>query len=246
MALSNPIAYLDLVLVFTIWLATFFIIHENYRKAFTWLSACLFSIKIGLDQVNLPLLEGVFSQMLWVASLLLIIVFQPELRRMFERLRHIRNWLPFLFSHTPKTPTAKKALISAIKTLSEKKIGALIVIKNNSDLTEYTETGIKLDAFISPELILSIFQPQSPLHDGACIIEQNRLSYASCLLPLTEMQVPDNRLGTRHRAGLGLSDISDATILIVSQESGQISLAESGNLTTHLSSNSLEELLFSF
>ncbi len=244
---NNSISYhqiVDLALVFCIWFAALLLIHKNYRKAFFLLSSLILTLFFLLNWLNLPLLEGVANQAFWVSFILLMIVFQPELRRMFERIRHLQDFLPFLFEKPSKSPSTIKALLSCVSQLAESQTGALIVLENRSNLDEYADSGIKIDAKISTELLVSLFKSKGSLHDGAILINHQRLTYAGCLLPLTEMEVTDRRLGTRHRAALGLSEISDAVIIIVSGENGTISLAEAGKLTRFLNTQALETRLF--
>jgi diadenylate cyclase len=128
---------------------------------------------------------------------------------------------------------------------SENQIGALIVLERTTGLSEYMESGVRLDSMISTDLLISIFSPKSPLHDGAVIVQGERIASASCLLPLSESRLLDKRLGTRHRAAVGISELSDALTVVVSEKTGTISLAENGFLTRFLTKDQLEEKLFS-
>ena len=138
----------DLALVFCIWFAALLLIHKNYRKAFFLLSTFTLAFFYLLNWLNLPLLEGVANQAFWVSFILLMIVFQPELRRMFERIRHLQDFLPFLFEKRSKNPSTIKALLSCVSQLSESQTGALIVLENKSNLDEYADSGINIDAKI--------------------------------------------------------------------------------------------------
>ena len=129
------------------------------------------------------------------------------------------------------------------KSLSEKKIGALIVIEKTTKIMDIVRTGITLDSLVSAELLNNIFYPKAPLHDGAVIISKNRVVAASCFLPLSQNDSLDSALGTRHRAGIGISETSDCVVVIVSEETGKISLACDGSLTRNLSHQMLEEAL---
>jgi diadenylate cyclase len=166
-------------------------------------------------------------QKFWVAGILVVaIVFQPEIRAALAQLggEPMARWvLPNRFDFVNE-------IIAALRDCSEKRIGALIVLEQDVGLKNYAATGTKINADISTELILSLLHPRSPLHDGAVIISGNQLTAAGCVLPLTDDPHFAKLLGTRHRAAVGLSESSDALVLVVSEETGQISLARSGRL----------------
>ena len=134
-------------------------------------------------------------------------------------------------------------LLKAIPVLVKKKIGALIVLERKTGLKEFIETGIKIEGIVTAELLINIFMPRSPLHDGAVIIRGAIMSAAGCFLPLTENPNLSKELGTRHRAGLGITEVSDAVVIIVSEETGVISLAHDGKLTRYLDEKTLRSTL---
>ena len=175
---------------------------------------------------------------------IIIIVFQPELRRTLEHLGRERIFLRLGMAAGGRGALVVGNIIKAIEQLSESKIGALIVIERSTGLTEFLESGVKLDAEISSELLVSVFSPKNPLHDGAVIIQGERIASAGCLLPLSDTKLLDRRLGTRHRAAVGMSEQTDALIFIVSEKTGIISMAENGYLSRHISKEILEEKLF--
>ena len=177
--------------------------------------------------------------------LIAIIVFQPELRRFLERVGTGKLFGYGLAQRDSKSTAIIKQLLKSVESLSKEKIGALIVIEAGTNLNEYIESGISLRAIISSELIRSLFWPKTPTHDGAIIIRDNKIEAAGCLLPLSDTPLQDRRLGTRHRAALALSQLTDAVVIVVSEESGTISLAENGNLTRFLNREALETRLFS-
>ncbi|GAV25679.1 membrane protein [Carboxydothermus islandicus] len=194
---------------------------------------------LGLNTVS-----WLLKQSMTFLAVALPIVFQPELRRALEQLGR-----GSLFK-TTLTETDEKQLrhnieilTNAALKLSEQKIGALIVMERNTGLNEYIETGVRLDAELSAELLINIFIPKSPLHDGAVIIRHGRIAAAACFLPLSSNELSLKNLGTRHRAGLGLSEETDAVILIVSEETGVISLAVEGKLYRYLSREELQRKL---
>lgn len=178
-----------------------------------------------------------------VVLLLFIIIFQPEIRRFLECLGSGRMFLPLMTANHDSTVIIKQ-LLQGIDRLSKQKIGGLIVIENGSNLDEYIDSGVALDAAISSELIVSLFWPGNLTHDGAVIIRENKIAAAGCLLPLTNTMISDRRLGTRHRAALGLAEKSDSLVIVVSEETGIISFAENGALIRYLNREALETRLF--
>ncbi len=179
-------------------------------------------------------------EQVWAISLFaLVVIFQPELRRAFQSF----GGRGIFFHRYSKTKTVKK-VIKAISYMAEKQIGALIVFERNIPVVNLSEGCIKLDALVSPELLITIFYPLTPLHDGAVIIRGNRITYASCVLPLAQGVELDSKLGTRHRAALGITQNSDAIAVVVSEETGQISLAVGGKLYRNLTEEELKEILF--
>lgn len=176
----------------------------------------------------------------WVIAF--VIVFQPELRRLLLYL----GQNPFISRFVaPENIEYIENTIDACLDLSEKNFGALIVFGRKAGLRSIIETGVEIQSIVSKELLLSIFNPRSPLHDGAVIIRNDIIVAAKCLLPLSQNTKIDPALGTRHRAGIGLSEQSDALVVIVSEETGKISVAEEGVLTRGLNRSTLRERLMS-
>lgn len=194
----------------------------------------------GLYTVN-----WLFDRFAAIIAIMLVIIFQPELRRMLERFGRGKFLGTLGFTSAPQGSYYVRHIVRAVEQLSEDKTGALIVIERLTGLTEYLESGVRVDALASTELLLSIFNPKSPLHDGAVVIQGERVLAASCLLPISENRLLDKRLGTRHRAAVGIAEISDALAIVVSEKTGIISLAENGYLTRYLTKDLLEEKLFS-
>lgn len=197
--------------------------------------------------LNLILLNWILKYLMTMLVVAIPIVFQPELRSVLERLGRAR-FISDLGSLS-RYNLAKLAneLATAAEILSKQKIGALIVVQRKTGLKEYLSSGINLEAKVSAELLLSIFFPKSPLHDGATIINGDQIIAASCTLPISESLAEHLGLGTRHKAAVSLSEISDAVIIVVSEETGQISLAVNGQLTKIRDSDELKsELLKSF
>lgn len=175
---------------------------------------------------------------IWVLAI--IILFQPELRRALAHVGRnpIFNWL----YPVERTPVLDE-VVEATLTLSAKKIGALIVFERDTPLKDFIEGGTAINGEVSQELITSIFLPYSPLHDGAVVISEKRIAWASCYLHLTLNPQLSKTLGTRHRAAVGLTEETDAIAIVVSEETGNISLAAQGNLTRHLDPSRLKATL---
>ena len=204
----------------------------------------LFMVNFFCNVFQLNLLSWIFEKVMTWTFILLPIVFQPELRRTLEKIGQGR----FLFHERTSLDEAEAdkvvdELVKASKSLSATKTGALMVIERKMGLNDVSDTGIKLDAMITAELIGNIFFVNTPLHDGASIIRGKRIYAAGCLLPLTEKQGLSKELGTRHRAAIGISEQCDALVLVVSEETGIISIAENGKLTRNLDGESLTKML---
>ena len=184
-----------------------------------------------------------------VGIIAIIILFQPELRRALEELGR-KSWLSDMIVRDDDAEKDSKLsektiteLVASAISMSKAKTGALIVLENNVALGEYESTGINVDAVVTRQLLLNIFEKNTPLHDGAVIVRNNRVIAATCYLPLTNRHDLNKDLGTRHRAAIGISEVSDSLTIIVSEENGKISVAQGGNLTTNLDSESLRRQL---
>ncbi|MCK4860209.1 MAG: diadenylate cyclase CdaA [Candidatus Omnitrophica bacterium] len=187
---------------------------------------------------QLNIINWLLTKIFAISIIALLIIFQPELRRGLAHLGRNR-WLRFL-AREEKT---LEEIIKAINLLSQQKIGALIIIAKETGLRNYIEAGISLDADLSKELILSIFNPRSPLHDGGIIVHEGRIASCRCFFPLTDKPRLSKNLGTRHRAAIGLSEESDAICIVVSEETGEISLAIDGKLSSNLENEKLKKNL---
>ncbi|MBU0502611.1 MAG: diadenylate cyclase CdaA [bacterium] len=195
--------------------------------------------------LNLYTINWLVDKFVAIIAVMLVVLFQPELRRTLERFGRGKLLGSLGFAPAPHGSFYVRNIVRAVEQLSEQKIGALILLEKMTGLSEYQESGVRLDAMLSAELLLSIFNPKAPLHDGAVTIQGDRIVSASCLLPLSESRLLDKRLGTRHRAAVGVSELSDALAIVVSEKTGIISLAENGYLTRYLTKDQLEEKLFS-
>lgn len=202
-------------------------------------------IYILSQRLHLVTLDWILERFTPFALVIIAIVFQPEIRRALVALGRSKFFGNTFYSGNDPAFTIKP-IVKATMEMSKNKIGALIVIEKNIGLNEFIETGVKINASLSSDLLLSIFNPASVLHDGAVIIQNDRISAASCLLPLsTSRPKGDNNLGTRHHAAIGISEQTDALVVVVSERIGSISLADDGELTTYLDQESLENKLYS-
>jgi len=209
----------------------------------------IFSAAIIAYVFRLNTVWWILSNTISVGIIAVFVVFQPEFRRALEQLGRGRFFSTFMVFDEQREGEEKissntiEAIVKAIEHLSDNKIGALIVIEKNVKLGEYERTGIKVDAIVTAQLLINIFQQNTPLHDGAVIIKNNRISAATCYLPLTDSLEISKELGTRHRAALGISEVSDAITIVVSEETGIISVTDSGSLTRNIKGEFIRTML---
>ena len=196
------------------------------------------------DFLKLYLLNWLLRNFVTMGLFALIVLFQPELRRGLEQLGR-RNIVSGQFRSLDKENAIEvvKEIVAAVDDFSATRTGALIVFERETTLNDIIETGTIVDARISVRLLGNLFYEGSPLHDGAVIIRGDRIHAASCVLPLTEKKNIGRNLGTRHRAGLGVSEVSDALVIVVSEETGVISVAENGNFRRFMDLKSVEKIL---
>ena len=202
-------------------------------------------IVIVTDALDLYTLNWILNQLMSVGLIAVVILFQPELRRMLDRLGSVK--LRSLLGISSKPMQEMESIINqtvmACEVMSRERVGALIVFAREARLEEYFRTGTQIDGQVSEQLIRNIFFPKASLHDGAIIIRDGRIAAAGCVLPLSDSSRISADLGTRHRAGMGMSEASDAVVVIVSEETGTISVAVGGMLKRHLAPKTLERLL---
>lgn len=201
-------------------------------------------LKIVSGWLGLGTFGWLLNQVITYGVIAGVVVFQPEIRRGLESLGRTANIFSLnLSDDNQKKSSHIKAYEKAFDYMSERKIGALIVIEQSQTLEEYMSTGIKLDADISSELLINIFIPNTPLHDGAVIIQGDKIVVTSAYLPLTESGRISKEFGTRHRAAIGISEVSDAITLIVSEETGAISITQNGEFYSELSRSAFHDFL---
>ena len=197
-------------------------------------------ISFFVETFNMSGMSWIIGNIKTVWIILFVIIFQPELRRLLIHVGQSRVLRSFVKVREKKV---LEAVANAAVELSGKRIGALIVITIDTGIRAITETGISLQAKVSKSLIVSIFSPRSPLHDGAIIITEDLIEAAKCILPLTDNPNIDQSLGTRHQAAWGISEESDAVVVVVSEETGKISFVKGGEMTSGLNQDSLIKLL---
>jgi diadenylate cyclase len=232
---------LDILLV----AALFYVVYRSLRAtvAVQILLGLLILVALSfvVSSINMKALSWIINSVMSIWLLAFIVLFQPELRRLLTEITQTRLFQ--IFTRTGTNQTIEEVL-EAVKELSEKHIGALIIFTRGQNIKVTIETGVPLKAVVSSELLLSIFNPRSPLHDGAVVIEGSTIVAARCILPLSNQRKIDGKnLGTRHRAALGISEQSDVLTLVVSEETGSISLADRGRLILNIPFVTLRETL---
>lgn len=240
----NIINLLDILLVAYLIYRLFLLIKDTravqlIKGLVILLAAAAISRWLGLYTIT-----WILDNIRTVVLVAIPVVFQPELRRALEQIGRGRFFVRSVANlGEEEVRHLVEQIVKAVTALARTKTGALIIIERKTGLKDYIETGIKIDGMVSSEVLSNVFVPNTPLHDGATIIRGDRLVAAGCFLPLTENYNLNKNLGTRHRAALGISEISDALAIIVSEETGVISFAAEGKLTRFLDDKSLTERL---
>lgn len=200
---------------------------------FTWASNLL-----QLNTINYLL-----RNLMQFAFMAFIVIFQPELRRALEKVGRTNFSSLFSQEDNSSAETIASEIAAAAVAMSSRRIGALIVLERNTKIGDIVRTGCEIDSNISSELLINIFIPNTPLHDGAVIIKNNRIAAARCILPLTQNETLSREFGTRHRAALGLSEGSDAAVIVVSEETGKISFTLNGNMSRNYTEDTLKKVI---
>lgn len=246
------IGIIDIIEIFLIsFLVYQFMVWIKYTRAYTLLKGIItvlfFILMAYLFRMNTIL--WFVKNLANVLIIGVIVIFQPELRKVLEQLGQ-KRLVPALFNFdTGKevkerfTDKTVNELVKACFDMAEVKTGALIVLEQDIRLDEYIRTGIKIDAVTTSQLLINIFEHNTPLHDGAVIVRGNRILSATCYLPLSDNMELSKQLGTRHRAGVGISEVSDSVTIIVSEETGYVSVAQNGQLIRHLDNAGLKKIL---
>lgn len=195
--------------------------------------------------LNFTLLHSILTSVMMYGGFALIVVFQPELRRGLEQLGSgkFRRFFGMTKDVESKTKETVYQVVIAATELSKRKIGALIVLERDIKIQDIIATGISINSEVSPQLLVNIFIPNTPLHDGAVVISSNKIAAACCMLPLSNDEDISRELGTRHRAAIGLSSQSDSIVVVVSEETGKISIAKDGTLIADVKEDVLKKIL---
>jgi diadenylate cyclase len=246
------LSVVDILLVTLIFFILLYTLRDT--QALVLLRGVLFLVvllALLTSLVELPAFSWLIQSTLPALLLAIPVIFAPEIRRGLERIGRAGTFLSVGSKATRQDMIDTiKAVVSSTARLSARQHGALIVMQRLDSLEEYNETGVRMNAKITPEILLQIFYPNTPLHDGAAIIGNNRLVAASCVMPLSASGIltrsPERQMGLRHRAALGISEVSDAVAVVVSEETGSISIAHSGRMIRRLDPDRLENILVAF
>jgi len=237
---------IDIIIVAVVFYKVFTLIRETRAEQ---LIKGIFAIFVfekisGEGWLELYTINWILKNTMTVGVIAILIVFQPELRRGLEYIGRSRFFTKsFLEIKGESLSKTVDEIVEACASLSRQRIGALIVLERETGLNEVAETGTIINGLVSSNLLINIFIPNTPLHDGAVIIKEDKIKAAACFLPLTDNMNVSKELGTRHRAALGISERSDSLSIVVSEETGSISIAEKGTLARHLDIKTLRQIL---
>lgn len=236
--------YLDIVVVAFLIYKLLPIFRSTGTARVAWIVVFVLALSWVTKAAGLNTLNFILSQLLTVGLVAIVVLFQPELRRMIDHMSNIKlKELLNIKKNDQEMLQVISQTVMACKSMSRERVGALIVFARNSRLEEYFKTGTLIDGQVTEQLIRNVFFPKAVLHDGAVIVRDGRIAAAGCVLPLSETDRLSADLGTRHRAAVGMSEVSDAVVVVVSEETGAISVAVGGMLKRHLAPQTLERLL---
>lgn len=236
--------YLDIIIVAYLLYRLFPLIRSTSTMRVFKTVVAVLVVSWLTEIMELHTLNYILSQFIQVGLIALVVLFQPELRRMLDHIGSMKLRKIFgLEKQEQEMAPVIRQVVVACEAMSREKVGALIVFARDNRLDEYFKTGTMIDGQVSEQLIRNVFFPKAALHDGAMIIRDGKVAAAACVLPLSSTDRLSADLGTRHRAGVGMSEASDAVVVIVSEETGTISVAVGGMLKRHLAPQTLERLL---
>lgn len=243
-----PFHFIDLLDIVLVAILLYVLYRAVKGTSAPYIMVGIVTIYLGwviVQALNMELLSTILGQIISVGVIALLIVFQPELRRFLLTIglrQKEFNFITRLFTNRKEGDVNTSPVVSACLDMSEEKVGALIVFRRRDDLQFVIESGIMLDANPSASLLKNIFFKNAPLHDGAVVIDNNRIVAAKCILPVTQSNVPKS-YGTRHRAAIGLSEMTDAVVVVVSEETGAISIVKGGKITRKIDAQKFSTLL---
>lgn len=248
----NWLSVLDILLVAGIFFGLLYSLRDTQAMSLLRGMIFLFVLLALLTSlVALPAFSWLISNALPALLLSIPVIFAPEIRRALERIGRAGTFKTAAGkASNARTEQAIQAIVSAAARLSARQHGALIVLQRLESLEPHVEAGVRMDARVTPELLLQVFYPNTPLHDGAAIIANGRLVAAACVMPLSSSGIlnrsPERQMGLRHRAALGISEATDAVAVVVSEETGSISIAHSGRMIRRIDPERLENILMAF
>lgn len=246
---QNPFKLLTLVLELAIvtYILYKFVVYAKKSRMWQLLKGILFILIITAisEALQLKILNFILTAFMPYGVIALIVIFAPELRRMLEQLGTNKLTRYFGIAKDLETKTKEDVykVVIATTELAKTKTGGLIVIERDIKINDIIDSGVKIDSEVSPQLIVNLFTPNTPLHDGAVIVSNNKIAAAACILPLADDKDIAKEIGTRHRAGIGISKESDAIAIIVSEETGKISVAIDGKLIADVKEEALRNIL---
>ena len=233
----------DILIVSYIFYNLYLLIKETRAEQLMKGILVLLAITRIAEVLELQLLSWLLTHTIQAGMFALLIVFQPELRRILEYLGQTKFLSTSITNSYTNNDNFILELVEGMMSLSRQKIGALIILERKTGINEIIQTGTKIDGELTRQLLINIFIPNTPLHDGAVVVRKNKIAAAGCFLPLTENKFLNQELGTRHRAALGISERADCISLVVSEETGHISIAQNGKLYKDLKEDTLKSLL---
>jgi diadenylate cyclase len=248
----NWLSVLDILLVAGIFFGLLYSLRDTQAMSLLRGMIFLFVLLALLTSlVALPAFSWLITSALPALLLSVPVIFAPEIRRALERIGRAGTFMaPITRTASAETEQAIQAIVSAAARLSARQHGALIILQRLESLETYIETGVRMEARVTPELLLQTFYPNTPLHDGAAVIADGRLVAAACVMPLSSSGIlnrsPERQMGLRHRAALGISEATDAVAVVVSEETGSISIAHSGRMIRRIDPERLENILMAF
>jgi len=248
----NALSLLDILLVTLIFYVILYSLRDTQAMILLrGMIILIVALVLLTTLVELPAFSWLIRSMLPALLLSIPVIFAPEIRRALERLGRAGTFSPATTrSANEQTRGVIHAVVEATARLSARQHGALVVIQRQDNLDQYIETGVQMRANVTPELLLQIFYPDTPLHDGAVIISGERIVAAACVMPLSASGVlnrtPERQMGLRHRAALGISEVSDAVSVVVSEQSGSISISHAGRMIRRIDPERLENILAAF